>query len=63
MIEGTKIEALIDSAFYGLDKMLGVDRRARKADGTYKADNPSTAKTNEAWVSGKSPVKRKGKSK
>ncbi|MBT7013761.1 MAG: hypothetical protein HN962_02375 [Actinobacteria bacterium] len=58
MIEGTKLEALIDSAFDGLDRMLGVSRRAREADGTYRADDPSTVKTNEAYTSGKSPTNK-----
>ena len=33
--------------------------RARKADGTLKADDPSTPDINEAWEGGKAPVKRK----
>jgi len=57
MIEGTYIEALIDNAFDGLDRMLGISERAREADGTFKADNPSTPNVNEAWKSGKSPKK------
>ena len=37
--------------------------RARNADGTLKADDPSTPE-NEAWVGGKEPVKlRSGKKK
>jgi len=31
--------------------------RARKADGTLKADDPSTPDINEAWVGGKAPKK------
>ena len=31
--------------------------RARKADGTLKADDPSTPDVNEAWEGGKAPNK------
>ena len=31
--------------------------RARKSDGTLKADDPSTPDINEAWVGGKAPKK------
>ena len=34
-------------------------KRARKADGTLKADDPSTPDVNEAWESGKAPKKAK----
>lgn len=33
--------------------------RARNADGTLKADDPSTPDVNEAWEGGKKPAKRK----
>ena len=36
-----------------------IPKRARNADGTLIGDDPSTPDTNEAWVSGKSPVKKK----
>lgn len=36
-----------------------IPERARNADGTLKGDDPSTPDTNEAWVGGKSPVKKK----
>ena len=35
--------------------MLGVHKRARLNDGTFKADDKSTLYINEAWKSGKSP--------
>jgi len=59
MIEDTYIADTIDRAFNGLDNMLGVSRRARLCDGTFKADDKSTPKVNEAWKSGKSPAKKK----
>ena len=34
-------------------------KRARTEKGYYKADDLSTAYTNEAWVGGKAPKKRK----
>ena len=36
-------------------------KRARTKDGRYRGDNKSTAFTNEAWVGGKAPKKRKKK--
>ena len=60
-IKGTYLEELIDRAFDGLDIMLGTDKRARLDDGTFKADDPSTPDTNEAWKSGKSPKAKKKK--
>jgi len=66
MITGTYIADTIERAFDGLDLMLGVSRRAREEDGTFKADDRSTPHVNEAWESGKSPKKkstRKPKSK
>ena len=59
MIENTYIADIIDRAFDGLDIMLGVHRRARLGDGTFKADDKSTPDVNEAWKSGKSPAKKK----
>ena len=41
--------------YVGLDK----PKRARGKKGKYLADDPTTAYTNEAWVGGKSPKKRK----
>ena len=61
MIEKTYIADTIDRAFDGLDIMLGVHRRARLSDGTFKADDKSTPCVNEAWESGKSPAKKKKK--
>jgi len=58
MIENTTIEETINRAF-GLDIMLGVQKRARLDDGTFKADDKSTPNVNEAWKSGKSPKKKK----
>ena len=58
MIENTYIADTIDRAFDGLDIMLGVQKRARLDDGTFKADDKSTPNVNEAWKSGKSPKKR-----
>jgi len=34
-------------------------RRARLKDGTYRADDRETGWTNEAWVGGKAPKKKK----
>ena len=59
MITGTYIADTIERAFDGLDLMLGVSRRAREEDGTFKADDKSTPDVNEAWKSGKSPKKKK----
>ena len=61
MIENTTIEETINRAFDGLDIMLGVQKRARLDDGTFKADDKSTPEVNEAWKSGKSPKKKKAK--
>ena len=61
MITGTYIADTIERAFDGLDLMLGVSRRAREEDGTFKADDKSTPDVNEAWKSGKSPKKKKKK--
>ena len=36
-------------------------KRARGKKGRYLADDPTTAFTNEAWVGGKAPKKRKKK--
>ena len=41
--------------YVGLDK----PKRARGDLGRYKADNKATEFTNEAWVGGKAPKKRK----
>ena len=58
MTTGTYIEETIDRAFDSLDIMLGVHKRARLDDGTFKADDKSTPDVNEAWKSGKSPKKK-----
>lgn len=63
MIENTTIEETINRAFDGLDIMLGVQKRARLDDGTFKADDKSTPNVNEAWKSGKSPKKKVTKKK
>jgi|TARA_R110002074_G_scaffold391785_3_gene576769 hypothetical protein len=57
------IENIVDRAFKNLDLMLGVSRRARDDDGTYKADDASTPNVNEAWTSGKSPKKKRATKK
>lgn len=57
MTTRTYIEETIDRAFDGLDIMLGIDKRARLDDGTFKADDKTTPEVNEAWKSGKSPIK------
>ena len=59
MITGTYIADTIDRAFDGLEIMLGIHKRARLSDGTFKADDKSTPDVNEAWKSGKSPTKKK----
>ena len=61
MIENTYIADTIDRAFDGLDIMLGVHKRARLDDGTFKADDKTTPDVNEAWKSGKSPAKAEKK--
>ena len=55
MITGTYIADTIDRAFDGLDIMLGIHKRARLSDGTFKADDKSTPDVNEAYVGGKAP--------
>ena len=37
-------------------------KRARTKRGRYVADDPSTKNVNEAWIGGKAPNKKKGKS-
>ena len=59
MIENTYIADTINRAFDGLEIMLGIHKRARLSDGTFKADDKSTPNVNEAWKSGKSPSKKK----
>jgi hypothetical protein len=59
MIDNTYIADTINRAFDGLDVMLGIPRRAREKDGTFKADDKSTPDVNEAWKSGKSSKKKK----
>ena len=61
MIENTYIADTIDRAFDGLEIILGIHKRARLDDGTFKADDKSTPDVNEAWKSGKSPKKKKKK--
>ena len=57
MTTGTYIEETINRAFDSLDIMLGTNKRARLDDGTFKADDKTTPEVNEAWKSGKSPIK------
>jgi hypothetical protein len=38
-------------------------KRARKKDGEFKADDPSTPDVNEAWKGGKAPKKKKAAAK
>ena len=45
--------------FKGMMKEAPKPKRARGAKGRYKGDDLSTAYTNEAWVGGKAPKKRK----
>ena len=40
-------------------KPAAAPKRARKADGKLKADDPSTPDVNEAWESGKAPKRAK----
>ena len=46
-----------------IGQYVGLDRpkRARGKKGRYLADDPKTGYTNEAWVGGKAPKKRKNK--
>ena len=39
--------------------MMKKPKRARTKKGTYRGDDKTTAYTNEAWVGGKSPKKKK----
>lgn len=41
--------------------MMKKPKRARGKKGKFLADDPTTAFTNEAWVGGKAPKKRKKK--
>jgi len=65
MIEGTYIEKIINRCYVGWIKNLGVVvdpcDRGRESDGTFKSDDKTTSEVNEAWVSGKSPAKKKRK--
>tara|TARA_Y100000310_G_C20692085_1_gene822974 strand:+ start:76 stop:285 length:210 start_codon:yes stop_codon:yes gene_type:complete len=63
MIENTLIEKIINRCFDSFDVILGIPRRARKKDGTYKADNLSTPDVNEAWKSGAKKVSLVGTKK
>ena len=63
MIENTTIEETINRAFDGLDIMLGINKRARLDDGTFKADDKSTPDVNEAWKSGIKTKKKATKKK
>ena len=63
MTTGTYIEETIDRAFDSLDIMLGVQKRARLDDGTFKADDKSTPDVNEAWKSGIKTKKKKATKK
>tara|TARA_Y100001973_G_C5166482_1_gene316490 strand:- start:554 stop:847 length:294 start_codon:yes stop_codon:yes gene_type:complete len=40
-------------------ELSGSTKRARNKSGHYKADDPSTPDINEAYVSGKTPTKKK----
>lgn len=44
-------------------ELSGSNKRARDSKGHYKADDPSTPDVNEAYVSGKAPVKKRGRPK
>ena len=59
MITGTYIADTIERAFDGLDLMLGVSRRAREEDGTFKADDKSTPDVNEAYTTKRVKKKKK----
>jgi len=41
------------------NEMMDVPPKRARTKGRYKADDLSTAYTNEAWVGGKAPKKRK----
>lgn len=45
------------------EKSAAKPKRARKADGTLKADDPSTPDVNEAWEGGKAPKKKSTRKK
>lgn len=56
----TKAAALIEELLAA--QPTAKPKRARKADGTLKADDPNTPK-NEAWEGGKAPAKKSTKAK
>ena len=47
--------------FKGMMKEAPKPKRARGKKGRYLADDPTTAFTNEAWVGGKAPKKKRKK--
>ena len=56
-VKGTVLEEIINRCVDSWARILGFSDpydRGRESDGTFKADDPSTA-INEAWKSGKSP--------
>ncbi len=57
----TYIKEVIDRAYVTWIQNLGCgcDSRSRNEDGTYKGDDPCTKNIDEAWSSGKKPVRKK----
>jgi hypothetical protein len=49
----------IEDAERKVAELSGSTKRARTKKGHYKSDDPSTPDINEAYVSGKAPVKKK----
>ena len=60
LIFGTKRKQEKDN---DIGEYIGLNRpkRARTDKGAYRADDKSTAYTNEAWVGGKAPKKKRKK--
>ena len=60
-VEGTYLGELIDRTVDNWAILLGFadGERSRNADGTFVGDNPDTDEVNEAWLTGKSPKKKK----
>jgi len=64
MIENTNIEQIINQCHTTWVRNLSAAEaydRGRESDGTFKADDISTPDVNEAWLTGKSPKKKKAK--
>jgi len=63
-LDGTLMGDMFNNAFDSAERLFDLkeNKRARKKDGTFVADNPSTSE-NEAWTKGKAPTKKKTRKK